>query len=1299
MDIVKLSIAKPVSVAVGVILILMFGLIGLTAIPVQLTPTVDRPVITVSTSWPGRSPQEVVDEITKKQEEQLKNVANLRKMVSNSSEGAAEITLEFSINADINRALQEVSDSLRQVEDYPDEVDEPAIKAADGASENAIAWIITELPTDKIAKHPGFDITTLYDALDKEVKPYLERIEGVAEVNIYGGREREVRILADPTALAQRGLNHLDVVAALRGENRNVSAGTIAQGKRDYRVRLVGEFTSPDQILETIIAYRDGRPVYVRDVATVEIDHEKRRGFVRTFGHPALAMNVIRQSDANVVDVMEQVRLRLDDVRAEILPSLGGVTAGGPVGPDLRMRQVYDETTYIDSAVSLVTSNLYVGGAIAGVVLMVFLRAIRPTLIVMVAIPISVIGTFLVMVAMDRTLNVISLAGLAFAVGMVVDNAIVVLENIYRRMQLGEPVWKAAWLGGKEVWGAILASTLTTVAVFIPVLTIQEEAGQLFRDIALAVVASVVLSLTVSITVIPTASALFLSDRKPRTKAGRAIDSLFGLVPLLTLLNQAVGNAVRWMITGARGWTVRPLLIVVLTVLSVVGAVKLMPPMDYLPAGNRNLVFGGLLIPPGLSVEQRESIAQNIESNILPYANADIDDPSSVAELAPIFRPSYVQGVTPPEPFAPVPVDNFFIGAFGTVMFIGATSQDEQVVIPVGQLVTNAMGQIPDSFGGASQTSLFARGPGGGAGNTIDLEVSGPRLDRVTAAASFMFNTAAQQYGYGNVRPDPANFLLQEQELQVRLNDRGRELGLTNEALGVAIRALFDGAFVGDYKLSGETVDLRVLPTGGRLDYKEQLADIPIATPAGPIVPVDSVIEFVPSLAPQSIKRIEELESVSIQVRPPEGTPIEDVMEWLNTGVIDAAREAGLIDRTMRVRLEGTAAKLDEVRAALFGPPPDGSGPLPIGRYIAAVLGLVALVGVGWVLLPLGSKLSGRDWLHVAIGAALIAISVASAMYVMHDLGPAMTQYDQQAAANAALVAASSNAQTPPIKIDLSVPFLPALPMIVAFGILATAVLIAIVTFTSGYLIAGRALMARAPAQTYGAAGLLLLGLLLITLTLGVAASPALILARFVWALLVTYLLMCALFESFLTPLVIMFSVPLAIVGGFAGLRIVHDISMADPTIAPQQFDVLTMLGFVILIGVVVNNAILIVHQALNFMRGLEGDPMSPHDAIAESVRTRIRPIFMSVLTSVGGMLPLVLFPGPGSEMYRGLGSVVIGGLLVSTVFTLVLVPLLFSLVQDMQVGALAGLGLAGGRGAPDAPSIPRPTIPEGTQA
>jgi HAE1 family hydrophobic/amphiphilic exporter-1 len=319
---------------------------------------------------------------------------------------------------------------------------------------------------------------------------------------------------------------------------------------------------------------------------------------------------------------------------------------------------------------------------------------------------------------------------------------------------------------------------------------------------------------------------------------------------------------------------------------------------------------------------------------------------------------------------------------------------------------------------------------------------------------------------------------------------------------------------------------------------------------------------------------VEELESVSIQVQPPKDQTIDEVMAWLNENVVAPARAQGMIDRTMRVRMEGTAAKLDEVRASMFG----SSG--------------------------------GREAI---------------------ELPPALRRGFE----------------------------------VLSAGLVILGVVVGVATLV-------RARVRGVRGGGYALSGAVLATVALAGLVLAVGEAPQLIMARMVWALLVTYLLMAALFEKWVEPLVIMFSVPLAVVGGFAGLRLVHDWTLRNPTIAPQNLDVITMLGFVILIGTVVNNAILLVHQAMNFMKGeddggLKIEPMEPHRAIAESVRTRVRPIAMTVCTTVGGMAPLVLFPGAGSEMYRGLGSVVLGGLIVSTVFTLVLVPLLFSLVQDMR--------------------------------
>ncbi len=1134
----------------------MFGIIGVGQIPIQLTPTVDNAIITVETAWPGRSPQEVVDAITQEQEEFLKSLPNLKSMRSITSEGSSEITLEFNLGTDLTEAKLDVSNALRQVPAYPEEVDEPAVTTSETSAMSAIAWVIFDIDPATLDKHQGFDITTIQHVIEKEIKPYLERVDGIARINVFGGRDREVRVLLDPNAMALRGLNHVEVIAALRNQNRDTTAGTITEGKRDHNVRVVGEFDSPQDILDTPVTYRGGKPVYVRDIGTVEIDHARQRGFVRSFGQPSLAMNAIRKNGANVVEAMDELKARLDEVRESILPNIDP-----RVGRDLRMRLVYDETTYIHSAVGLVTQNLWIGGSIAALVLLLFLRSFVATGIVVLAIPISIVGTFLVLLVLGRSLNVVSLAGLAFAVGMVVDNAIVVLENIYRRRALGESPLDAAYNGGREVWGAVLASTLTTVAVFVPVLTIQEEAGQLFRDISLAIVAAVLFSLVVSVLVIPAASSRWLGRSRPKPKHQNPLQSLFGLVTLCAAFVQLAARFIHWCITGWRGWTVRPAIIVTMTAASLLGAWALMPPLDYLPAGNRNLVFGGLSIPPGISVDRRASIAQRIEEKMLPYANADINDPASVAALDPI-PPAFGWGPT----FDPVPINNFFIGSFGTGMFIGATSQNEQVVIPIGQLVTGAMNGISsDYMGGASQTSLFGGSEGG---NIINVEVSGPDLAKVIVAAQAVYHNAGRKYGYGSsVKSIPSHFTKNRPETRVRVSERGRELGLTSADLGTAVRGLFDGAFVGDYQLDGDPVDLLVLPFGGRLDSMDDLASIPISTPSGHVVPIDDVVDFSHTASPESISRIEQLPSVTITIEPPIGIAIEEVMGDIERDVIEPVRARGLFDPTMRVRLEGTAAKLDEVKAALLGSPETSEVPAIVAKVGNPLAGVIVLGGL-------------------------------------------------------------------------------------VFAIIAWARLRTRSRTMSGYAVAG-ALLAS-------------LALAWLALTLG--QEPHLLTARFVWALAVTYLLMCALFESFVYPFVIMFTVPLAIVGGFAGLRIVHDISVANPVIAPQNLDVLTMLGFVILVGIVVNNAILIVHQTRNFMKGASGeDPMEANKAVERAVKVRMRPIFMSTLTSVGGMLPLVLFPGAGSEMYKGLGSVVVGGLIVSTVFTLVLVPLLLSAVIEMQ--------------------------------
>ncbi len=1095
MNIIRFAINNPVKVSVAVILAVMFGILSVFHIPIQLTPDVDRPFITVETFWEGASPQEIEREIVKRQEEKLKGVRNLKKMTSQSSQAKAEITLEFVVGTDKNIALQEVSEKLRQVPAYPEDVDEPTIKPTGAEMKATIAWIM-------FRGKSGEDVTALKDFLEDDIKPILERAEGIASVDVFGGNEREIKVIVDPYRLAARGLSLRDLERALRRHNANISAGTITHGKRDYTFRTVGQYEEIENVGDTVVAYRDGGPIFVRDIAEVQNTFKREFGFVRSVGDTVLALPARKETGANVMLAMESLKKQIAYCNKTIL---------NPQGRGLKLTQVYDETTYIRSAISLVTQNLLLGGVLAVIVLLVFLRSASATAIVGFSIPISVVSTFLAVQALGRSLNVVMLAGMAFAVGMVVDNAIVVLENIYRHRQMGKSKAVAALEGTSEVWGAVLASTLTTMAVFLPVVFIQEEAGQLFRDIAIAIVCAVGLSLLVATTVIPTLSARMLRiSSKLRDSDHQSGRIATGVSQMVAAMN--------------RSWLARNTVIASLMAASIGGSIWLMPPTDYLPTGNRNLVFGTVITPPGYSVDTFKAIADAIENGtpedphgLREYWEAEIGSPQEAA-LPPVAmkvgQGKETKHVEVPAP----PIQNFFFVSFGGGSFMGATSKYEDRVKPLIEVFNQASGRVAGAIPFFWQSSLFG---GVSGGNTIELEIRGDSLKEVVATTGKLMRPVGERFGHA--RPNPSNFNLGRPEVRIEINrEKAADLGLDVRDIGFIVAACVDGAFVGSFYDKGDEIDLKIHVKGTEDADIQEIGDIPIHTAGGRIVTLSSAVSFVSTTAPQQINHIEEMPAVSLEIKPPEGMAVETVMQILEDEIIKPMRADGSIPPTIVTTLAGTADKLVQTREALFG---------------------------AW---------QGGTWRRDPVTGAI--------------------------------------------------------PLAASLGNLFT---------SRGFL-----------------------------------------------ALLVTYLLMAALFESFVWPFVIIFTVPLATVGGFASLRLVHEWSFSDPVSPIQQLDVLTMLGFVILIGIVVNNGILVVHQALNNHRDYG---LSWERSISESVRTRVRPIFMTAFTSIGGMAPLVFLSGAGSELYRGLGSVVVGGLLVSTVFTLLLVPAVLSLVVDIR-NAVANL-------------------------
>ncbi len=488
MNLIRLAIERPIAIMAAVLMIVMFGLVALKTIPIQLTPDIRKPVISVRTAWPGAAPAEVEREIVNRQEEVFRGLEGLESIISRSRDGQSNVTLEFNLNQDMNRALLLVANRLDRVSGYPDEVKEPTLDTA-GSEDRAIAWFtLSRLPGNQR------DIQTYRDFVEDTVQDRLERIPGVSLVNVFGGTASEMEVIVDPARMARYGLTVPAVAQALRTANSSASAGDVEEGKRRYVVRTEGEITTIEQakavVLRSVGEPGSGRVarVTVGDIADVRFGFKQATATIRQLGQPTLVMNTVGEAGANVIETMAGIREAVRELNHQVLPAAG-----------LILEQVYDETDYIESAIDLVKQNIYIGGTLAALVLLLFLRSGAATLIVTLAIPVSVIGSFVVMAALGRSINVISLAGIAFAVGMVVDAAIVVLENVYRLRQEGRSAGQAALEGSQQV----LVSALTTVMVFAPILVVQLEVGQLFRDIAVAISVAVILSLIVAITLIP----------------------------------------------------------------------------------------------------------------------------------------------------------------------------------------------------------------------------------------------------------------------------------------------------------------------------------------------------------------------------------------------------------------------------------------------------------------------------------------------------------------------------------------------------------------------------------------------------------------------------------------------------------------------------------------------------------------------------------------------------------------------------------------------------------------------------
>jgi hydrophobic/amphiphilic exporter-1 (mainly G- bacteria), HAE1 family len=491
---IEIATRRRVTIVMFTVAVALFGLVSLSRLNVNLLPDISYPTITIRTELTGAAPVEIENLLSKPVEEAAGVIRNVRLVRSVSRSGQSDVTLEFLWGTDMNIAGVDVREKIDILE-LPLEASRPLLLRFDPSSEPIMRLGLLRKKDAPAASNDEATLKVLRRLAEDRLKNDLEAVEGTAAVKISGGLEDEIQIRVDQQKLSQLGISIADVAARLRAENVNLSGGRLEEGSQRFLVRTINEFETVEQFADAIIANVSGTPVYLRDVATVVRGYKEREAITRIDGRESVELAIYKEGDANTVQVARRIDQRLQRVR-ESLPD------------DMELVLVYDQSTFIAAAIEQVTSAAIFGGILAIIVLYGFLRDARATAIIAVAIPVSVIGTFLLMYSNQVSLNIMSLGGIALAVGMLVDNAIVVLENIVRKREQGQNLQQAAIEGTSEVSGAVIAATLTTVAVFFPMVFISGIAGQLFRDQAMTVTFALLFSLLVALTLIPMLAAL-----------------------------------------------------------------------------------------------------------------------------------------------------------------------------------------------------------------------------------------------------------------------------------------------------------------------------------------------------------------------------------------------------------------------------------------------------------------------------------------------------------------------------------------------------------------------------------------------------------------------------------------------------------------------------------------------------------------------------------------------------------------------------------------------------------------------
>ncbi|MBV8145121.1 MAG: efflux RND transporter permease subunit [Gammaproteobacteria bacterium] len=851
MESLNWSSRSPIGLIVVALFIGLVGLLSLSRLPLQLFPEVNRPQLTIRMGWRTASPEEVESELLEPLENVMQGMAGVEEIEGNAQAEFAQLNLRFAIGTDMKNALVEVIGRLNRLPPLPRDADRPAVSlGGDGNSNETLSWFFVQLL-------PGTagTIEAQRRFVEDTVRPRLESIPGVAAVEVNDGPPDNVRITLDLARAAALGIAVPDIANRAAAAN-NVSGGLLDVGRRQYTLRFTGRF-SPEQLGALVLTWREGRPVHLADLAAIDVAPPPRQFFAYQNGNPAIGIQVFRANGANVLATLDQVKAAVAELRAGPLKAHG-----------LGIEQSFDASLFIRRAVHLLTENLIVGALLALIVVWWFMREWRVTLLIAATIPVCLCATFVVLDLFGRSLNVISLAGLAFAVGMVVEGAIVVSGNVVRLREAGMPLEEACRKGARQVAGALLASTATTVAVFVPVLFLKDVEGQLFGDLALTISIAVAISIVAALTLLPAALGFVLHRPMRPTGYGQGW-------PWLTEWILRVTN------TRARqlGWVAGLLLVPLLL------AGWLLPPLDYLPPVKRAAIDSFFDFPPGMSPEA-------VNRELLPI-------------LLERMKP-YMEGRREPH------LKNWYIETWPGGGTVGARVIDEKRIGELEELIrADITAGLPDTRVFTTEGDLF--GGIGGSVRSVGIHLQSEdtaALNRVAvegrALLEKVFPGAAVQSF-----PNPEDMSL---ELHAVPDDRRiAEVGWDRATLGTVVRTVGEGAWLGEYFDGKSRLPIMLRSSGGTTP--EDLSNAPLMTPAGLVVRLGDLVQLSTEPGPPAIRRLNHRRAITLTVDPAATLSLEKVLRTIDRDVLPQLRAHMPADGS--IRLAGSADSLSRTLNAM----------------------------------------------------------------------------------------------------------------------------------------------------------------------------------------------------------------------------------------------------------------------------------------------------------------------------------------------------------------------------------------------